>query len=154
MHSARASRNVYEQQFQMHRFATEFFPRRVAVNDLGWVSYDNDNYVLDLWGLSSEKSRQLRMSGRLDATAIAALADEADVDFAMIFESWFRGSIPSSWCLMAVMESEQVTADSVYVHFFATHDGAVADMGAALDRFAAALPERVRLRRGACTPTQ
>ena len=150
MHSARASRNIYEQQFQMHRFATEFFPRRVAVNDLGWVSYDNDNFVLDLWGLSSEKSRKLRMSGRLDANAIQNLAEEADVDFAMIFQSWFPGRIPDSWCLMAVMETEQVVADSVYVHFFATNASAQADMSAALDRFGAALPERVRLRRASC----
>jgi hypothetical protein len=41
-------------------------------------------------------------------------------------------------------------ADSVYVHFFATNASAQADMSAALDRFGAALPERVRLRRASC----
>jgi hypothetical protein len=40
-----AGRGVYEQQYQMHRFAVEFYKRPVAVNDLGWVSYRNPNYV-------------------------------------------------------------------------------------------------------------
>ncbi len=49
-----AARGIYHQQFQMHRFATDFYKQPVAVNDLGWVSYKNDAFVLDLQGLGSE----------------------------------------------------------------------------------------------------
>ncbi|MDX1696293.1 MAG: hypothetical protein R3208_21185, partial [Ketobacteraceae bacterium] len=45
-----ASNNIYQQQYQMHRFAVEYYNKPLAVNDLGYVSYNNDNYVLDLWG--------------------------------------------------------------------------------------------------------
>ena len=46
-----AANNIYEQQFQMHRFATGWWKKPIAVNDLGWVAFRNDAYVLDLWGL-------------------------------------------------------------------------------------------------------
>lgn len=36
-----ACHNIYQQQFQMHRFVTEYYRGPVAVNDLGWVSYRN-----------------------------------------------------------------------------------------------------------------
>lgn len=146
----RASRNIYEQQFQMHRFATEFFPRRVAVNDIGWVSYDNDLFVLDLWGLGSETVRKLRADGRLDAIAIADLAEKADIDFAMIYGPPFAGLIPDSWCLLAVLQSERVTVAFEEVRYFATKPSVVADMRIALDRFASALPERVLLKKTSC----
>jgi hypothetical protein len=148
--SPRASRNIYEQQFQMHRFATEFFPRRVAVNDLGWVSYDNKAFVLDLWGLGSETVRKLRAAGQINADAIADLTNKADIDFAMIYKSWFEGSIPDSWCLMAILQGEQITAASGEVLFYATRASAVADMRDALDRFASTLPARVTLKRLSC----
>jgi hypothetical protein len=35
----------------VHRFAVEY-SEPVAVIDLGWVTYRNDEYVLDLWGLA------------------------------------------------------------------------------------------------------
>jgi hypothetical protein len=143
----RASRNIYEQQYQMHRFATEFFPRRVAVNDLGWVSYDNDAFVLDLWGLGSETVRKLRAAGQINADVIMDLINKADVDFAMIYESWFEGAIPDSWCLMAILKGEAVTASSGEVLFYATRASAVANMRDALDRFAPTLPARVTLKR-------
>jgi hypothetical protein len=57
-----ASRGIYERQFQMHRFATDFYKEPVAVNDVGWVSYNNDAFVLDLWGLGSEPVRRLKMT--------------------------------------------------------------------------------------------
>jgi len=147
----RACRNIYEQQFQMHRFVTEFFPRGVAINDLGWVSYGNDSYVLDLWGLGSETVRLARASGRLDAQAIADLAEEADVDFAMIYASWFEGKIPESWCLMAtLLLIDSMTAGGDEVQFYATRASAQADMSTALDRFAPTLPARVQLERTTC----
>ena len=48
-----ASNNIYEQQYQMHRFAVNYYDKPIAINDLGYVSYRNNNYVLDLEGLSS-----------------------------------------------------------------------------------------------------
>jgi len=38
-----ASNNIYEQQYQMHRFVVDYYKRPVAVNDLGYVSYKNHN---------------------------------------------------------------------------------------------------------------
>ena len=142
-----AARSIYEQQYQMHRFATEFFPRRVAVNDLGWVSYDNDAYVLDLWGLGSETARKLRTDGKLDANAINYLATKADVDFAMIFPHWFEGAVPDSWCPMATLTSDAISSGIGEVWFYATKPSAVEDMRAALDRFAPTVPGRVDLKR-------
>jgi hypothetical protein len=144
------SRNVYEQQFQMGRFATEFFPRRVAVNDLGLVSYRNPNYVLDLWGLGSEKVRRLRQQGDLSAVAMDALVQNADVDFAMIYPDWFDGAVPKSWCLLSTLETEKVTSGEARVYFYATRRSAETPMSAALDRFAPTLPTHVTLTRFSC----
>ena len=50
-----ASRGIYEQQHQMGRFARDFFPRPVAVNDLGLVSWRNSNFVLTYGGLAPRR---------------------------------------------------------------------------------------------------
>src|SRR5690606_5192818 len=57
------ARNIDRQQHQMHRLVTECWRMPVAVNDLGWVSFRNDHYVLDLWGLGSETARKARLAG-------------------------------------------------------------------------------------------
>ena len=44
-----ATNNIYEQHYQMHLFAVDFYKRNIAVNDLGYVSYRNENYVLTGW---------------------------------------------------------------------------------------------------------
>jgi hypothetical protein len=138
-----ASRGIYEQQYQMHRFATEFWKRPVAVNDLGYVSYRNPDFVLDLWGLGSEEVRQLKRDRRLTRESISTLLTKYDVSLVMIYESWFRGSVPEHWERVAVMKSAPVTAASGDVSFFA-----VGDIGAArqaLQAFAVTLPPRVQL---------
>ncbi|WP_299380797.1 hypothetical protein [uncultured Kiloniella sp.] len=146
-----ASRGIYEQQYQMHRFATDYFARPVAVNDLGWVSYQNDQYVLDLWGLGSEKARKLRANGKFDPQTVHTLATSKHIDYAMIYPDWFEQSIPSQWCLIAKLESEAITAASGTVHFYAISDFATKNMSAALDRFGETLPDRVILERFECT---
>jgi len=145
-----ASRAIYDQQFQMHRFATAFFPRPVAVNDLGWVSFENDNFVLDLWGLGSEKVRKLRAAGRFDTNAMAAIVAQANIDYAMIYEPWFDGIVPKSWLRVAVLESEPVSAAYGRVSFYATRPSVCAELSGALDRFAPTLPAGVHLTRFAC----
>ena len=79
-----AARNIYEQQYQMGRFAREIYNRPVAVNDLGLVAYKNTNFVLDLWGLGSEEVRKAKLSGHYGPEQMTALADHHHTGVAMI----------------------------------------------------------------------
>ncbi|HEY1121583.1 MAG TPA: hypothetical protein VGE67_08275 [Haloferula sp.] len=84
-----AASNIYCQQYQMHRFATGWWKRPVAVNDLGWVSYQNDQYVLDLWGLGSHVALQERLKNGGQSWAWAKdMAREKNVGLVMVYESW------------------------------------------------------------------
>ncbi|AXQ95947.1 hypothetical protein LV780_19440 (plasmid) [Cereibacter azotoformans] len=136
-----ASRNIFEQQYQMHRFTTEFFPRTVAVNALGWVAYRNDGHVLDLWGLGSEEVRRAtRSAGGLTPELIAELADRKGAVYAMIYDRWFKGRVPPSWCRMAVLRTSLVTAGSDEVSFYLIDPAEAPAMAGALARFAPTLP--------------
>lgn len=147
-------RNVYEQQFQMHRFATDYFPRAVAVNDLGWVSYDNDRYVLDLAGLGSETARLQRAQQKLNARTITEMAAERGVDFAMVYPHWFQGMIPEEWCLLATLNTIRVTSSGSQVNFYATRREVVGEMTKALDAFEPTLPRPGMVQRFACPRTE
>ena len=138
------ARSIYEEQYQMHRFAVDFYRRPVAVNDLGWVSYRNPNYVLDLWGLGSETARKARMTthgqGWMDE-----LTRSHAVGLAMIYPMWFRNEVPPSWHRIAVLHSAHpaVTAALNEVSVYATSPGAEGDALAALQQFALATPPTV-----------
>lgn len=77
--------NIALQQHQMHRFVTEHWQKPVAVNDLGWVSYQNDNYVLDLWGLASIQALQARKAG--DPNWVSKTTANHNVQLAMVYTS-------------------------------------------------------------------
>lgn len=133
-----AAQNIRDQQWQMHRFVTDFFPERVAVNDLGWVSYQNEEYVLDLWGLGSEEARRIAGEGRTPE-AVDELAARHDVVFAMVYEAWLGDAIPASWCRIAQLETIEVTASEPYVEFYLIDPSREAEMRAALAAFEAEL---------------
>jgi hypothetical protein len=135
-----ASQNIYEQQFQMRRFALDFYKRPVAVNDLGLVSYGNDNYVLDLWGLGSEKVRRFRTSGNYGLQQIRQLTEDYRVGLVMIYEPWYAGRMPRSWRKVAVLHTPQLTALMPDVSFFVTPDGDRAAVLDALKKLNAVLP--------------
>jgi hypothetical protein len=136
----RASNNIYTQQYQMHRFAATFYRGPVAVNDLGWVAYRNDNYVLDLWGLSSETARSEREqssgSGWLDV-----LMRQQDVKLAMIYDDWLPEH-PPTWRRLGELKllRSRFTPASSEVAFYATDDSTFAEARKLLDRFRATLP--------------
>jgi hypothetical protein len=137
-----ASRNIYEQQFQMAEFAKRFYDQPVAVNDLGLVSYKNHNFVLDLWGLGSEKVRKLRHSGRYGPEQIAELVKEYNVGLVMIYESWFANTIPSTWKLVAILHTSKVTAAAAEVSFFLTPHGDESVVFGALYALKATIPNQ------------
>ncbi|MEO0486938.1 MAG: hypothetical protein AAF092_13620 [Pseudomonadota bacterium] len=146
-----ATANIYQQQYQMHRFTETFFPAPVAVNDLGWVAYQNDNYVLDLWGLGSEEARQLTAAGGWTAQKLDEITARHGIAYAMIYDDWFD-DIPDTWCLAAYLITSHVTSASATVSFYLIDLDRVAEMDAALPKFAEALPDGARLETFACGP--
>lgn len=140
-----AAQGIFLQQYQMHRFATQFLEGNVAVNDLGRVSYQNDHFVLDLWGLGSEEVRKARRAGDFDAATIQRLASKHDVRIAMIYEHWFLGIVPTSWCRVATLSTPQGSSGQSRVAFYVQlplRDRSISD---ALNRFGETLPPRAKL---------
>lgn len=148
-----AAMNIETQQYQMHRFATEFFPGPVAVNDLGWVSWRNDAYVLDLWGLGSEEARRLSTTGTRSPETIAALVAGRDVPYAMLYEEWFPDQLPPDWCRIAQLSTPEISAGSGTVEFFLIDGSREAELRAALESFAEVLPPQDSLAQFDCDST-
>ena len=140
-----ASNNIYEQQYQMHRFLTEFYRAPAAVNDLGWTTYRNSNYVLDLWGLGSEQARKILQSR--DIAGLQRMVREKDVRFAMIYSSWFYGLIPATWRHIGQLHLSRanVTPARAIVDFFAVDPNSSDDIRHKLELFRQTLPARVKL---------
>ncbi len=135
-----AAQNIHDQQYQMHRFATEYFPETVAVNDLGWVSFRNDNYVLDLWGLGSETARQNWANHGLEAGWVHDMVSSHNATYAMLYPGLFETALDPSWCKMAELETIQVSSFEPTVGFYLTDPTRADDMRAALSEFAATVP--------------
>lgn len=144
MSTSSASANIYQQQYQMSRFAEDFFPARVAVNDLGYVAYGNSNYVLDLWGLGSEEARRLSRSNQWTPELLDEITERHDIRYAMIYDAWFRG-VPAEWCLVGRLVTSRVTSASDSVSFYLIQLNQEVAMRAALESFIAALPAGARM---------
>jgi len=141
----RAANNIYQQQYQMHRFITDYYHRPVGVNDLGWTSYRNPNYVLDLFGLASEEAREARASGEKDW--MDHMTKEHHVGLAMIYTNWFRDEIPADWTRIAALHlgGAQFTVADTVVDFYVTNPKDRPAILKALDAFKPTLPPRVTL---------
>jgi hypothetical protein len=142
-----AANNIYEQQYQMHRFVNDFYRSPVAVNDLGLVSYHNPNFVLDLGGLASEKARILKAS---DASAeeYQAFVAGSDVHLVIIYDEWFEDQIPASWIKVASMDlsRERVSSAQAEVQFYATDAVTASQLQPELQSFSKSLPQGVKLK--------
>lgn len=131
---------VYREQYQMHRFVTEYYTGNVAVNDLGLVSFERHpgTYVLDLWGLASvEAARQRNKSTAwLDATV-----REHHVGLVMYYPNWF-GRTPADWTplgQLCIGEVPIALGDSC-VSYYATPQADVKEVQKEFAAFAATVP--------------
>lgn len=142
-----AASNVYEQHYQMHRFATQFYGKPVALNDLGYVAYQNPAYVLDLHGLASLEALKMRKT-RTDGDWIPPLTERYGVKLAMIYNAWFVGRIPPSWIKLGELKlgRSRVTISEDAVAFYALSPEEVPVAQAALEKFAASLPPGVHFK--------
>jgi hypothetical protein len=140
------ARSIYLQHYQMHRLTVDFFGAPVAVNDLGWVSYRNPDYVLDLWGLGSETARKERATAS-SPEWMQQLASKHGVVAAMIYRKWFTHGIPQGWVHVADLSLTE-TAFAVgepVVNIYRLPGADAVEMRSQLEAFAASLPAGARL---------
>lgn len=139
-----ASNNIYEQQYQMHRLA-KLYNKPVAINDLGLVSYGNEQYVLDLWGLASLKALNTRRNATSNDWPDMLCRDK-NVGLVMIYDDWFAAK-PAHWKKVGdiSLSRRRVTPAGETVAFYATNPDAQSEIMPVLHRFKTMLPERVKM---------
>lgn len=140
MQTPAAARDTYLQQYQMSRFVADYYRGPVAVNDIGWVAFGGDTYVLDLYGLASAEALRMRLS-RSDPQWMADLAASRGAGLAMIYDRWFP-RLPSGWQRVAELRlpGPPVAAADRTVAFYITSPAYEPAIRSALARFAADLP--------------
>jgi hypothetical protein len=140
-----SSNNIFEQQYQMHRFVTEYYKNPVAVNDLGYVAFKNNNYVLDLVGLASIEVQNLKRNTN-SPSWMNKVADSHNVKFAMIYDKWFK-ELPPNWHKVAELYLSKIKmapAESV-VAFYILDNRIVREVISQLKRFKKSLPRSAKL---------
>jgi hypothetical protein len=141
-----ASNNIYEQQYQMHRFIADYYKNSVSVNDLGYVSYRNDYYVMDLVGLASlEALNHWRANDKSDW--IDTISKEHNVKFAMVYDSWFH-HIPANWYKIAelYLGKIKISPSDTVVSFYVLNNNIKDKVISQLERYKLTLPKDVRLK--------
>ncbi|RKX91526.1 MAG: hypothetical protein DRP84_11495 [Spirochaetes bacterium] len=141
-----ASNNIYEQQYQMHRFVVEYYKKPVAVNDLGYVSYKNSNYVLDLWGVGTPKALKARLNSD-KANWMQVLTDKANVKLVMIYDEWFN-DIPDKWIKIGELHlgKRKITPAHSSVAFYVTNKDSYPEILRKLVLFSKTLPVGVQFK--------
>ncbi len=136
--------NVWEQHGQVHRFVVEHWRRPVAVVDVGWVSYRNEQFVLDLHGLASDRIRRAKHDGRFPEEVAAALRDEK-IQLYVGYE-FGRPALPRDWIRVGVLHLAGVrsTVAGESVSFVASRSAST-EVRALLRSFQPTLPPGVRL---------
>jgi hypothetical protein len=141
-----ASNNIYDQQYQMHRFVTDYTHGPVAVNDLGWVSFGNPSYVLDLAGLASPEALEARYHAR-GSGWIDRLCRVHGVQLVMIYDDWFA-TLPPGWVHLGTLSfaRARITPADRNVQFYATNPDAATVLRSQLEAFRQTLPARADFR--------
>lgn len=133
---------IAAQHGEMARFAKEYLKSPVAVNDIGYIAWQNPDYVLDLWGLASPEALALRLSDGSAGWA-GPLAEEKGVRLAMVYDKWLSEAVPVTWVRLGVLHLEVPTAflGDREVTFYATNPNEAADLGALLKDWEKNLPD-------------
>ena len=142
-----AASNIYHQQAQMQRFIHDYYQKPVAVNDLGLATYENDLFVLDLWGLGSSEARILRKNST-SAQWMQQLVEEKEIGLVMIYhdEIWFP-DVPESWIKMAELSITGIALTARFpVSFFAPNAEQAKLIRPLLREFKDSLPSGSQLR--------
>jgi hypothetical protein len=95
-----ASKNIYEQQYQMGLFVKNYLNDvNIAANDIGMVNFYSNNNVVDLWGLANIEVGTYKIRKEYDTQKIFDIVKQNNVKVAILYEHWFDqyGGLPPQW---------------------------------------------------------
>lgn len=141
--SAYIANTVYLQQYQMARFVKAYWRRPVAVNDIGLVRFENQQYVLDLWGLANQDAFHARLSGRRNW--LEPLVAYKNIELIMIYPGWFQYQIPNSWISLGhltISSQLQAPIKDDRVNFYTPNNKALQELCTKLSQFSRDLPKQ------------
>ena len=142
-----ASRNIYEQQYQMGTFLQQYYKNTaVAANDIGAVSYLSDNTIVDLWGLGSNTVANSKLKGHYTPEFLRNFSNQQQVKIAIVYDSWFDSTLLNNWTKIAVWKiSNNVICGSDEVSFYAVDPAAADTLRENLKTFRNQLPADVQI---------
>jgi hypothetical protein len=86
-----ATNNIYKQQFQMAKFIKYFYnEEKIAINDIGVISYYTDVYIVDLVGLGNNEIAKLKINKNYNSKNLLNILDREGTNLIIIYDSWFR----------------------------------------------------------------
>jgi hypothetical protein len=153
-----ASRNIWQQQYQMGLFLKEYYPQGVvAANDIGAIDYLADIHLVDLFGLASREVLEAKLGGEWQrdlAGALDSLTEAGGAQVAVIYDSWFgynpesgAAAVPARWIRVADWTIPgNVVCGSATVTWYAVRPAEAAALRSALESFAEKMPAEVTVR--------
>lgn len=143
----RASNEIFRQHWTMRRLAAELYQGAVIANDIGVLSYMNDQYVVDIAGLSLDRAR-IALRDR-SPEFLSEIVGEYSAGMALIYTKPYRDMIPDTWVLAAslVLDGSNAIVYDRRVDIYITTPDASSDVWNALDRLETQLPDGVTLER-------
>lgn len=146
-----ASRNIYEQQYQMGLFLGRFYRGDpAAANDIGAVSFLGDTRLVDLMGLGSLDTAKERRRGYLSEEQIDLLTRSDAVKVAVVYDRAFasepvaHAGLPPQWVKVGQWRifNNLICYDD-RVSFFAVDPSEETRLIEALRQFASRLPSDI-----------
>jgi hypothetical protein len=143
-----ASKNIYEQQYQMARFVKRYYQgSTIALNDIGAVNFLADVHCLDLWGLGNYEVTQLMHRHEYRTRDILRLSREAGVKVALVYDSWYAplGGLPREWVWVGQWAlPDNVVAGGDTVSIYAVDESETVPLMQKLQDFSSLLPKGVK----------
>jgi hypothetical protein len=144
-----ASKNIYEQQYQMGTFLKEFYQgKTVALNDIGAVSYLADVRIIDLWGLGSREPARLKLLKQYGTQQIYDMTREGGVTIAVVYDDWFKINgvvvLPQGWVRVGQWSiPNNVVCGSDTISIYSLEDSVRGELDRNLRRFESEMPAEV-----------
>ncbi|MBN2084375.1 MAG: hypothetical protein JW748_04060 [Anaerolineales bacterium] len=153
-----ASRNIWQQQYQMGLFLDAYYPQAVvAANDIGAIDYLADLHLVDLFGLASREVLRAKLDGEWQrdlAGALERLTSAEGARIAVLYDNWFgytpaggKAAIPPGWVRVADWTIPgNVVCGGATVTWYALRPEEAERLRTALEAFSEKLPADVAVR--------